>query len=161
MLNYNGLIMTTGIHHVTAISGQIARTLDFYRRALGLRLVKRTVNYDDPATYHLYFGDEVGRPGTILTFFPWPDGGRGQIGRGQVAVRSLTIPQQSLGFWMARLISAGIRYEGPSRRFGPGVLALGGPGRKAAGVDRPRGGGEAPGGGGGGGPGEPPRRGGP
>ena len=122
-----GNLMTTGIHHVTAISGSIGRTVDFYRRALGLRLVKRTVNYDDPATYHLYFGDEVGRAGTILTFFPGPDGGRGQIGRGQVAVTSLTIPQQSLGFWMARLISAGIRYENPSRRFGQQVIAFADP----------------------------------
>jgi catechol 2,3-dioxygenase-like lactoylglutathione lyase family enzyme len=61
-----------GIHHVTAISGEIDRTLDFYGRILGLRQVKQTVNYDDPATYHLYFGDELGRPGTIVTFFPWP-----------------------------------------------------------------------------------------
>ena len=63
-----------GIHHVTAVSGETDRTLDFYGRTLGLRLVKRTVNYDDPGTWHLYFADEVGRPGTVLTFFPWPGG---------------------------------------------------------------------------------------
>jgi glyoxalase family protein len=119
--------MTSGIHHVTAISGRIGPTVDFYRRTLGLRLVKRTVNYDDPATYHLYFGDETGRPGTILTFFPWPDGAQGQIGRGQVAVTSLTIPQPSLGFWMARLIGAGVRYEGPTRRFDEQVVAFADP----------------------------------
>jgi glyoxalase family protein len=119
--------MNSGIHHITAISGRIDRTVDFYRRVLGLRLVKRTVNYDDPATYHLYFGDETGRPGTILTFFPWPGGGRGQIGRGQAAVTALLIPRQSLGFWTARLIHAGIRYEGPTRRFGEPVLGFADP----------------------------------
>lgn len=121
------LIMTSGIHHVTAISGRLDRTVDFYRRVLGLRLVKRTVNYDDPATYHLYFGDGIGRPGTILTFFPWPDGARGLIGRGQAAVTALLIPQGSLSFWIARLIGAGIRYEGPGRRFGEQVLSLADP----------------------------------
>jgi glyoxalase family protein len=119
--------MTSGIHHVTAISGRIDRTVDFYRRVLGLRLVKRTVNYDDPATYHLYFGDIVGRPGTILTFFPWPDGARGLIGRGQAAVTALLIPEGSLSFWVARLIGAGIRYEGPVRRFGEQVLSFADP----------------------------------
>ncbi len=88
--------MTTGIHHITAVSGEIDRTLDFYRRVLGLRFVKRTVNYDDPGTYHLYFGDEVGRPGTILTFFPWPGGHRGRQGLGQVAVTSFLVPSSLL-----------------------------------------------------------------
>ena len=116
--------MTSGIHHVTALSGRIDRTLDFYRRVLGLRLVKRTVNYDDPHTYHLYFGDESGQPGTVLTFFPWPDGARGRIGLGQVAVTAFLIPEGSLSFWLDRLIAAGVRYEGPERRFGEQVLSF-------------------------------------
>src|SRR5690242_21933382 len=94
--------MTTGIHHVTAISGQIARTLDFYVRALGLRLVKRTVNFDDPGTYHLYFGDEIGRPGTILTFFPWPNAPKGHRGTGQVIATSFLIPECSIDYWLDR-----------------------------------------------------------
>jgi glyoxalase family protein len=116
--------MTTGIHHVTAISGQIERTLDFYVRGLGLRLVKRTVNYDDPGTYHLYFGDELGRPGTILTFFPWPGGFPGRTGLGQAAATAFLVPASSLDFWQARLSSAGVAYEGPRARFDEQVLTL-------------------------------------
>jgi glyoxalase family protein len=74
-----------GIHHVTAIASDPQRNLDFYTRVLGLRLVKRTVNYDDPGSYHFYFGDEAGTPGTLLTFFPWPGAPRGRPGPGQVA----------------------------------------------------------------------------
>ena len=73
------------IHHVTAISGPAARNLDFYTRVLGLRLVKKTVNFDDPGTYHLYYGDEAGRPGTILTFFPWAHAAPGRAGVGETA----------------------------------------------------------------------------
>lgn len=116
--------MTRGIHHVTAVSGRLNRTLDFYGGVLGLRLVKRTVNYDDPQTYHLYFGDEVGRPGTILTFFPWPDGARGRVGLGQAAVTAFLIPESSLSFWLERLLAAGVPYQGPVRRFGEQVLSF-------------------------------------
>ena len=116
--------MTTGIHHITAVSGEIDRTLDFYGRVLGLRLVKRTVNYDDPATYHLYFGDEVGRPGTVLTFFPWPGGSRGRHGLGQAAVTAFLVPEASLGFWIERLLAAGVAHEGPTRRFDEQVLSF-------------------------------------
>ncbi len=119
--------MTSGIHHVTALSGRLDRTLDFYGGVLGLRLVKRTVNYDDPQTYHLYFGDEVGRPGTILTFFPWPDGARGRIGLGQAAVTGFLIPEPSLSFWLERLLAAGVAYQGPVRRFGEQVLSFADP----------------------------------
>lgn len=83
----------SGIHHVTAISGKAARNLDFYTRTLGLRFVKKTVNFDDPGTYHLYYGDEVGHPGTILTFFPWEDAAPGRAGIGlarQTAFRVAT-----------------------------------------------------------------------
>jgi len=119
--------MTTGIHHITAVSGEIDRTLDFYRRVLGLRFVKRTVNYDDPGTYHLYFGDEVGRPGTILTFFPWPGGHRGRQGLGQAAVTAFLVPEGSLGFWVERLVAAGIPHDGPVRRFDEQVLSFADP----------------------------------
>ena len=81
-----------GIHHVTAIASDPQRNLDFYAGLLGLRLVKRTVNFDDPETYHLYFGDDVGRPGSIMTFFPWPGAKRGRQGTGQVAVTSFGRP---------------------------------------------------------------------
>jgi glyoxalase family protein len=107
---------TLGIHHVTAIATDPQRNLDFYAGVLGLRLIKRTVNFDDPGTYHLYFGDEVGTPGTIMTFFPWPGARRGRPGPGQVAVTSFRIPPAALGFWLDRLLRHGIRYEGPRKR---------------------------------------------
>jgi glyoxalase family protein len=95
---------TDGIHHVTAIASDPQRNLDFYAGILGLRLVKRTVNFDDPTTYHFYFGDEAGSPGSILTFFPWPDARRGRQGGGQVAVTSFSILPSTVGFWIERLI---------------------------------------------------------
>jgi len=115
------------IHHVTAIAGHPQRNLDFYAGTLGLRLVKLTVNFDDPGTYHLYFGDELGRPGSILTFFPWPDGRRGRQGTGQVGTVSLAIPPASLGWWIERLLHHGIRYHGPARRFDEQVLGFSDP----------------------------------
>lgn len=118
--------MSAGIHHVTAIAGDPQRTLDFYARMLGLRLVKLTVNFDDPGTYHFYFGDELGRPGSVLTFFPWPDGARGRQGTGQVGTVSLAVPAASLGYWIERLLSMGIRYE-RQRRFDETVLAFADP----------------------------------
>lgn len=113
-----------GIHHVTAIAGEPQRNLDFYAGTLGLRLVKLTVNFDDPATYHLYYGDELGRPGSILTFFPWPRGRRGRQGTGQAGTVALAIPSTSLGFWIERLLSHNIKYNGPARRFDEQVLSL-------------------------------------
>ena len=115
------------IHHVTAIAGDPQRNLDFYAGLLGLRLVKLTVNFDDPGSYHLYFGDEAGRPGSILTFFPWPDGRRGRQGTGQVGTVSLAIPPASLGWWIERLLQHGIKYDGPARRFDEQVLAFADP----------------------------------
>jgi glyoxalase family protein len=112
------------IHHVTAIAGDPQRNLDFYAGVLGLRLVKLTVNFDDPGSYHLYFGDESGHPGSILTFFPWPDGQRGRQGSGQVGTVSLAIPPASLGWWIERLLQHGIKYDGPNRRFDEQVLAF-------------------------------------
>jgi glyoxalase family protein len=100
-----------GIHHVTAIAGDPQQNVEFYVEILGLRLVKQTVNYDDPGTYHLYFGDALGRPGTILTFFPWPGAPRGRHGVGQATVVSFSVPPNSLGFWEDRLRSREIKVE--------------------------------------------------
>src|SRR5712692_11775205 len=116
-----------GIHHVTAIAGEPQQNVDFYTGFLGLRLVKLTVNYDDPETYHLYYGDEAGRPGTILTFFPWPGAPRGMKGTGQVAITSFSIPQGSVGYWVERLSKRGTRFEGPTNRFGDQVISFSDP----------------------------------
>jgi glyoxalase family protein len=94
---------TMGIHHITAIVGHPQENVDFYAGVLGLRLVKQTVNFDDPGTYHLYFGDEGGKPGTIITFFPWANAYQGRIGDGQVGVTSYVVPQGALAFWEKRL----------------------------------------------------------
>jgi len=105
-----------GIHHVTAIASDPQRNLDFYVGVLGLRLVKRTVNFDDPETYHLYFGDDIGNPGSIMTFFPWPGAQRGRHGTGQVAVTSFAVLPRALGFWVERLVRHGVTYEGPTKQ---------------------------------------------
>jgi glyoxalase family protein len=105
-----------GIHHVTAIASDPQRNLDFYGGLLGLRLVKRTVNFDDPQTYHLYYGDEVGTPGSIMTFFPWPGARHGRQGIGQAAVTSFAILPSALGFWLERLLRHGVKFESPVKR---------------------------------------------
>ena len=92
-----------GIHHVTAIASDPQRNVDFYTTVLGLRMVKLTVNFDDPTTYHLYFGDERGTPGTLLTFFPWPGAARGQRETGQVAATTFSVPEGALDYWEDRL----------------------------------------------------------
>jgi glyoxalase family protein len=117
-------IGTAGIHHVTAIASGARRNLQFYADTLGLRLVKKTVNFDDPQTYHLYFGDEVGTPGSILTFFPWEGTRRGRQGTGQAAVTSFSIPEAAFGYWVDRLVRTGVEHELPSRRFGAPVLSF-------------------------------------
>lgn len=114
--------VTSGIHHVTAISGEPQGNVHFYVGLLGLRLVKRTVNFDDPGTYHLYYGDGAGSPGSIMTFFPWGDAPRGRIGAGQLTVTSFSFPASSLGYWTERLVESGIRFEKPEDRFGETVL---------------------------------------
>ncbi|HKI00814.1 MAG TPA: ring-cleaving dioxygenase [Thermoanaerobaculia bacterium] len=113
-----------GIHHVTAMASDPQANVDFYTGVLGLRLVKKTVNFDDPGTYHLYYGDEVGHPGTILTFFPWPMARRGVQGAGQATVTSFSVPQGSLGYWTERLGSLGAVFEDPRSRFDEEVLTL-------------------------------------
>lgn len=118
----------TGIHHVTAIAGDPQRNLDFYAGVLGLRFVKCTVNFDDPHTYHFYFGDDVGHPGSIMTFFPWPRARRGRQGTGQVAVTSFAVLPGALGFWLERLLKHGVSYKGPIKRgAGEQVLAFSDP----------------------------------
>lgn len=107
----------SGLHHVTAIATDPKKNVDFYTDVLGLRLVKKTVNFDDPSTYHLYFGDELGRPGTILTFFPWPMARRGSRGTGQATVTSFSIPEGSMGFWKDRLERHVVLVEEPTTRF--------------------------------------------
>ena len=114
----------SGIHHVTAIAGKASRNLDFYTRTLGLRLVKKTVNFDDPGTYHLYYGDEEGKPGTILTFFPWEHAAAGRNGVGFAEETAFRVPAASIGYWMHRLIEHGVTSEAPEHRFGETVLPV-------------------------------------
>jgi glyoxalase family protein len=116
-----------GLHHVTAIASDPQRNLDFYTEILGLRFVKRTINFDDPGTYHFYFGDDLGSPGTILTFFPWPRATRGSLGVGETSATAFNIPAGSLQFWEARLLAAGIPVEYQPNRFGDSVLSLSDP----------------------------------
>jgi glyoxalase family protein len=111
-----------GIHHITAIASDPQRTLNFYTQVVGLRLVKLTVNFDDPGTYHFYFGDEVGSPGTILTFFPWPNVPRGEIGTGQVTTIAFEVPVASLDFWSKRLRDRSLSIGGAEERFGDEVV---------------------------------------
>jgi glyoxalase family protein len=113
-----------GIHHVTAMASDPQANVDFYTGVLGLRLVKRTVNFDDPGTYHLYYGDEVGHPGTILTFFPWPGARRGVQGAGQATVTSFSVPEGSLGYWTERLSRLGVDFQEPRPRFDEEVLTV-------------------------------------
>jgi glyoxalase family protein len=113
-----------GLHHVTAIAGPAQRNLDFYVRTLGLRLVKKTVNFDDPGTYHFYFGDGTGQPGTILTFFPWANAAQGRPGCGEAHETSFRVPEGSLAHWAERFADAGVDFDMPVVRFGHEVLAL-------------------------------------
>lgn len=113
-----------GIHHVTAIAGPARRNLDFYTRVLGLRLVKKTVNFDDPSTYHFYFGDDAGRPGTILTFFPWEHAAPGQLGIGETQETVFRVPEGALGYWSHRFIEKGVAHQALEKRFGETLLAF-------------------------------------
>lgn len=117
-------IRTPGVHHVTAIASDPQANVDFYTDVLGLRLVKRTVNFDDTHTYHLYYGDEVGTPGTILTFFPFEGGQPGSVGRGQASATAFVIPGGSVDYWVDRLESAELAVEPPVERFGETVVAF-------------------------------------
>ena len=114
---------TAGIHHITAIVGHPQENVDFYAGVLGLRMVKQTVNFDDPGTYHFYFGDEAGHPGTIITFFPWAGAQQGVIGDGQVGVTTYVVPEHALPFWKARLQQFHISYR-EVERFGEQYLTF-------------------------------------
>ncbi|MGG1551068.1 ring-cleaving dioxygenase [Paenibacillus ferrarius] len=112
---------TAGIHHITAFVQSAQGTVDFYAGILGLRLVKKTINFDAPEVYHLYFGNEMGGPGTIITFFPWAGSRKGRIGGGQVGITTYAVPAGSLGFWEARLNQFGVAFE-RTVRFGETYL---------------------------------------
>jgi glyoxalase family protein len=113
-----------GIHHVTAIAGSARRNLGFYAGVLGLRLVKKTVNFDDPGSYHFYYGDETGSPGSILTFFPWEHAAPGSLGVGETQETAFRIPEGSVGYWTHRLVEKGVAHENLVTRFGEKVLAF-------------------------------------
>ncbi len=113
-----------GIHHVTAIAGSTRRNLGFYTGVLGLRLVKKTVNFDDPGSYHFYYGDETGKPGSILTFFPWERAAPGSPGVGETQETAFRIPEASIGYWTHRLVEKGAAHDNLVKRFGEKALAF-------------------------------------
>ncbi|MPR34159.1 ring-cleaving dioxygenase [Salmonirosea aquatica] len=114
--------LINGLHHVTALASDAQRNVDFYVGILGLRMVKKTVNFDAPDVYHLYYGDETGSPGTILTFFPYAGLQRGRKGGGQLTYTAFSIPTASLSYWMDRLTQFNIPFAGPYRRFDENYL---------------------------------------
>ncbi|HSH00888.1 MAG TPA: ring-cleaving dioxygenase [Anaerolineae bacterium] len=117
----------SGLHHITAMASDPQRNLDFYQQILGQRLVKTTVNFDDPGTYHLYYGDEVGSPGTIMTFFPWPHARRGTVGNGETGAMAYTIPATSVDYWHNRLTQFKLTVDASQTRFGQPVLIFADP----------------------------------
>ena len=116
-----------GLHHITAIASDPRRNLAFYTGVLGLRLVKRTVNFDDPRTYHFYYGDRVGTPGSILTFFPWTGLQRGRAGTGQASAIAFSVGPDALSFWEERLHAHGVATHARASRFGEATLAFADP----------------------------------
>ncbi len=113
-----------GLHHITAIAGNAKRNYDFYTKVLGLRFIKKTVNFDDPGTYHFYFGDEVGTPGTILTFFPWEGITQGKQGTGMTTEIGYSVPGQSFEFWKERFKEHDVRITNSGTRFGEQYLSF-------------------------------------
>lgn len=113
-----------GIHHITAIAGNAKRNFEFYTKVLGLRLVKKTVNFDDPGTYHFYFGDEAGTPGTILTFFPWDRVKQGKAGAGMATDIAYSIPEGSLQFWKDRFAKENVNVTNIGKRFGEDFISF-------------------------------------
>ncbi len=113
-----------GIHHITAIAGNAKRNFEFYTKVLGLRLVKKTVNFDDPETYHLYYGDKNGTPGTILTFFPWDNIMTGRRGSRQVTEIGYSVPEGSLDFWLKRFDQHNVTYNKVAEKFGEPYLTF-------------------------------------
>lgn len=113
-----------GIHHITAIAGDAQRNYNFYTKLLGLRMVKKTVNFDDPGTYHLYYGNEKGNPGTILTFFPWMHVKRGTAGTGMATEIGYSVPAGSFDFWVNRFREYNVKHDHPVERLGEQMLAF-------------------------------------
>lgn len=113
-----------GLHHITAIASQAKRNLDFYTQVLGLRLLKKTVNFDDPGTYHFYFGDERGSAGTILTFFPYETARRGSAGTSMATNIAYSVPEGSFDFWINRFEKHNVLYNKPSEKFGEPYLTF-------------------------------------
>jgi glyoxalase family protein len=113
-----------GIHHITAIASHAASNYDFYTKVLGLRLVKKTVNFDDPKTYHLYYGDKSGTPGTVLTFFPWENIAPGRSGSRQVSTIAYSVPEKSLKFWTRRFECNRVNFRAIGEKFGEQYLAF-------------------------------------
>ncbi len=111
-----------GLHHITAIAGDAKRNLDFYTKVLGLRLVKKTVNFDDPGTYHFYYGNETGAPGTILTFFPWQGIRQGRTGTGMATDIGYAVPAGSFDFWQERFKEYNVKQDAVTNQFGEEVL---------------------------------------
>lgn len=107
-----------GLHHITAIAGDAQRNYDFYTKTLGLRLVKKTVNFDDPQTYHFYFGNEIGTPGTIITFFPWQGVRQGRNGAGMATDIGYSVPEGSLEFWKERFEKQNVKHDDINEKFG-------------------------------------------
>ncbi len=114
--------LINGLHHVTALASDAQRNVDFYVGILGQRMVKKTINFDAPDVYHLYYGDETGSPGSILTFFPYAGLQRGRKGGGQLTYTAFSIPTASLSYWMDRLTAFGIPFAGPYQRFNESYL---------------------------------------
>src|SRR3989337_1095808 len=116
------VLQLTGLHHITAITSDSETAVRFYTGLLGLRLVKKTVNFDDPSTYHLYFGDETGRPGPILTFFPWEHAAPGRLGVGETQETLFRVPEGAMGYWTHRFVDKGLDHGPVVKRFGETVL---------------------------------------
>lgn len=116
--------MLQGLHHLTTFAADAQGNIDFYTGFLGMRLIKRTVNFDDPATYHFYFGDDRGTPGSLLTFFPWPTAPKGSPGYGQITGATVAVPVNDLEKWIVRAREAGVACSGPSLRFDQPVITL-------------------------------------
>jgi glyoxalase family protein len=118
---------TAGLHHITAMAGDPRRNVAFYTEGLGLRMIKKTVNFDDPGTYHLYYGDEAGTPGTIMTFFPWAHARPGRRGAGEASETAFAVPPGTLPFWQARFTARGVTHEPLRTVFGETVLSFNDP----------------------------------
>ncbi|WP_307233489.1 VOC family protein [Pararhizobium capsulatum] len=116
--------MTSGIHHITLIARKVQANVDFYVGFLGLKLVKRTAGFEDAAQLHLFYGDAIGSPGSLVSFLVWEDGAQGRVGHGQPSEIAFAIPSESIGFWLTRALRFGIATSGPAQEFGEPVIRL-------------------------------------